>query len=170
VVPTSHASTSLREQFLQMNAVYDASRVDITQLLSGVSVSREAASHPTDEPGLGETQRQGGEWHSMATPSPPKAGRWRSAATADGPELTLKQKRKARTEAIRPRRPAPTHTPTHAHALSHTHTHTHTHKTMMQQIPYHRFFMKKKMLENCVMIRCYVMIMFCVISCSRSRR
>ena len=148
-----------------MNRSYAATRVDVTQLLSGEIVSREAASHPTDETGMSK-HSQGGEWHSMATPSPPKAGgRWRSKDTEEtAVEPTLKQKRKARADAIRPRRPTPARAHTPTHALSHTH------KVMMQQIPYHRFFMKKIMLENCVMIRFYVKTICCVILCSRSQR
>ena len=104
-----------------MNLSYAATRVDITQLLSGDTVSREAASHPTDETGMSK-HSQSGEWHSMATPSPPKAGgRWRAKETEVEP--SRKQKRKARADIIRPRRPTPTRTRTHAHALTHTQSH-----------------------------------------------
>jgi len=123
MAPTAHVSTSLCEQFTQMNAAYDASRIDVTQLLSGDdTVSREAASHPTDETGMSK-HSQGGEWHSMATPSPPKAGgRWRAKETEVEP--SLKQKRKARADIIRPRRPTPTRTHTHTHTRTRTVTHT----------------------------------------------
>ena len=55
MVPPSSSGASLSEHLAEMNARLMETRVDITQLLLGDSVSREAASHLADEPGFGDT-------------------------------------------------------------------------------------------------------------------